>query len=222
MKAGRQTVLRESTNISTVLVKCRVSLLSLWVRIVIQHCLLCLLLHRTRLPPTPTLDLGGFCWMDSGFLSNSEIRHAVKSFWFLPLYQHSVENLNYRVRAKPGSGFRHPSPFRWRRLLPVGNSWADHSGNEHSSRGGLPGGRCFSHSWERVGNLGDSESTLWSLTVNIRFRPCDAVTVWWAARTSRMVFFHPRLCFGTNPLCRDEDIRSSVQQWRRTYQQLSV
>lgn len=88
--------------------------------------------------------------MDFGLLSNLEIRHAEKSFWFLPLYQHSAESLNYRVPAKPRSGFRQPSLLRWRRLLPVRNSRADHSGNEHSSRGGLPGGRRFRDSWERV------------------------------------------------------------------------
>lgn len=59
-KAGRQTVLRESTTISKVIVQCRVSLLSLRVGIVRQQCLLCLPLHHTLPQPALTLDLGDF------------------------------------------------------------------------------------------------------------------------------------------------------------------
>lgn len=90
--------------------------------------------------------------MDFGFSSDSEIRHAVKSFGFF----HSI-SIQWRILItgfEQGlglvSGIPHcflgePGP-RWS----VGNSRADHSGNEHGSGGGIPGDCSSKGSWERV------------------------------------------------------------------------
>lgn len=88
--------------------------------------------------------------MDFGFSSDSEIRHAVKSFGFF----HSI-SIQWRILI---TGFERASVWfqatlavSSARLVPVGNSSADHSGNEHGGGGGRsPGVRSSRGSWERV------------------------------------------------------------------------
>lgn len=98
--------------------------------------------------------------MDFGFSSDSEIRHTVKSFGFF----HSI-SIQWRILI---TGFEQASVWFQAsltvsspRLVPVGNSRADHSGNEHGG-----GGRHSRRSQlQRLmgkgggGSLRDSEST---------------------------------------------------------------
>lgn len=86
--------------------------------------------------------------MEFGFSSDSEIRHAVKSFCFF----HSI-SIQWRILI---AGFESASVWFQAslavslvRLVPAGNSRADHSGNEHGC-GGIPGDRSSKGSWERV------------------------------------------------------------------------
>lgn len=87
--------------------------------------------------------------MDFGFSSDSEIRHAVKSFGFF----HSI-SIQWRILI---TGFKQASVWfqasltvSSARLVPIGNSRADHSGNEHGGGGSIPGDRSSKGSWERV------------------------------------------------------------------------
>lgn len=99
-----------------------------------------------------------------------------------------MENLNYRVQA--GLGLLQASlTASWARPVPVGNSRADHSGNEHGG-GGIPGDLSSGGSWERVvgGSQRDSEFASWSPAINTYFRWCRPVTVQWGS--SRPVLWH--------------------------------
>lgn len=87
--------------------------------------------------------------MDFGFSSDSEIRHAVKSFGFF----HSI-SIQWRILI---TGFEQALVWFQAsftvssvKLFPIGNSRADHSGNEHGGCGGIPEDCSSKHSWERV------------------------------------------------------------------------
>lgn len=128
-----------------------------------------------------------FCWMDFGFPWDSEKkrRHAVKSFGFF----HSI-SIQKRILI---TGFEQASVwFQATLTVPVGNSRADHSGNEHGGDGCNPGVRSSRGSWERVvgGSLGDSKSTLWSFAININFRRCYTVMVQWPVRMGGTVILY--------------------------------
>lgn len=96
--------------------------------------------------------------MGSGSSSDFEIRHAAKSFGFF----HSI-SIQRRILI---TGFEQASLWFQASLtvssvkpVPVGNSWADHSGNEHGGGGGggVPGDRSSAGSWERVaGEVGET------------------------------------------------------------------
>lgn len=90
----------------------------------------------------------------------AEIKASCKVVW---VFSHSIsiqqENLNYRVPAGPGSGFMRASLLPQLRLVPVGNSRPDHSGNEQSCGGCNPAARSSEGLMGKggVGSLGDSK-----------------------------------------------------------------
>lgn len=94
--------------------------------------------------------------MDFGFSPDSEKRHAVRSFGFF----HSI-SIQWRVLI---TGFEQASVWfqasltvSSARLVPIGNSGADHSGNERGGGGGgIPGDRSSKGSWDRKGWWGKS------------------------------------------------------------------
>lgn len=65
----------------------------------LMHFCCCCLIMRTHFAEW-------FLGSNSNFFLS--LKHVVKSFGFLPQYQHSVENLNDRVSNRPWSRLRHP------------------------------------------------------------------------------------------------------------------